>query len=48
MELHLICDDILKGLATIPSESVDCIMTSPDYNRGGKYKNMSLVRRRED
>lgn len=48
MELHLICDDILRGLATIPSESVDCVMTSPDYNLGVRYKNMSLVRRREE
>ena len=32
----IIQGDCLEVLRTLPSESVDCVITSPPYNKGGK------------
>lgn len=48
MELDLICDDVMRGLATVPDASVDVCMTSPDYNLGVKYKSSQKVKQHND
>lgn len=48
MELELICDDVMRGLERIPSESVDVVVTSPDYNLGVKYKASQKVKQLSD
>jgi len=52
----IICGDVLKVMRTIPSGSVDLVVTSPPYNlknstgngmkdgRGGKWKNAELIK----
>ena len=51
----IICGDVLKIIGTIPTGSIDLVVTSPPYNlknstgngmkdgRGGKWKNAELV-----
>lgn len=48
MELELINDDVMRGLATVPDESVDVCITSPDYNLGVKYKSSQKVKEHAD
>jgi site-specific DNA-methyltransferase (adenine-specific) len=48
MELELITDDVLRALPLVPSESVDVVMTSPDYNLGVKYKASQKVKQLQD
>lgn len=48
MELELINDDVMRGLATVPDESVNICMTSPDYNLGIKYKSSQKVQQLSD
>jgi site-specific DNA-methyltransferase (adenine-specific) len=48
MELDLICDDVMRGLAQVPDESVDVVVTSPDYNLGIKYKSFQKRQKLRD
>jgi site-specific DNA-methyltransferase (adenine-specific) len=48
MELELICDDVMRALAAVPDESVNVVMTSPDYNLGIKYKSHQKVQQLKD
>jgi site-specific DNA-methyltransferase (adenine-specific) len=48
MELDLINEDVMIGLAAIPAETVDICMTSPDYNLGIKYKSNQSVQKISD
>ncbi len=48
MDLDLICDDVLLGLESVPDESVNIAMTSPDYNLGIKYKSSQSVKKLHD
>jgi site-specific DNA-methyltransferase (adenine-specific) len=48
MELDLINDDVLRALPRFHSESVDVVMTSPDYNLGVKYKASQKVKELQD
>lgn len=48
MELELITDDTLRALPKFADESVDVVMTSPDYNLGVKYKASQKVKQLHD
>ena len=55
LQNHIICGDALKVMQSLPSESIDLIVTSPPYNlknstgngmkdgRGGKWSNAQLI-----
>jgi site-specific DNA-methyltransferase (adenine-specific) len=40
-QFDLYLDDCVKGMASLPSEKVDLIVTSPPYNLGIRYGKFS-------
>lgn len=40
-KIHLI--DVMKGLSQLEDNSIDCIITSPPYNKGGKKKGAKAI-----
>lgn len=47
-EFVLKVEDCLVGMAELPDESVDLVVTSPPYNLGIKYRNYHDTRSRDD
>lgn len=45
---HVYNEDVIKLLATLPSNSIDCIYADPDYNVGVKYNNVSYKKKFDD
>jgi site-specific DNA-methyltransferase (adenine-specific) len=48
MELELLAHDAVQAMKAMPAETVDVVMTSPDYNLGVRYKSRQKVQRHQE